>query len=48
MDRVVHGRALQAELALLKESAAEALACHVWAKSGNHLGRELSHILVKG
>lgn len=48
MDRVVRGRVFQAELALLEESAAEALACCVWAKPGNHLGRELSHILIKG
>lgn len=48
VDRVVRGRVFQAELALLEESAAEALACCVWAKPGNHLGRELSHILIKG
>lgn len=48
MDRVVCGRVFQAELALLEESAAEALACRAQAKSGNHLGRELSHILIKG
>lgn len=49
MDRGVCGRLFQAELPLLEESAAEALVCQRGQRrAGNHLGRELPHILIKG